>query len=39
MLLRNEEHRQSLAVSTSDRANEDRSSIDPLSELQLDETP
>jgi len=39
MLLRNEEHRQSLAVATSDRANEDQSLINPFSELRLDETP
>jgi len=33
MLLRNEEHRLSLAVAMSDRANEDQSLIDRLSEL------
>ena len=36
---RKKAHRQSLAVATSRLANEDRSFIDALSELQLDETP
>ena len=36
---RKKAHRQSLAVATSGRANEDQSFIDALSELQLDETP
>ena len=36
---RKKAHRQSLAVATSQLANEDQSFIDALSELQLDETP
>ena len=39
LVFRKKAHRQSLAVATSQLANEDQSFFDALSELQLDETP